>query len=386
MKRASSLLCAFVLAFVVLALPARAGAQEITGTLSVTTDYPSRAVELGDSVTFSLDVAAARPQTVTLEMAELPDGWTATFRGGGSIIQSVFVGANAVSPVDLRLDPPDGVKAGTYNFTVLARSDAASSELPLTLIVQEEVPGSLTFESDLPTIKGSPTTTFRYTATLKNEADQDVTVNLSAETPGSFLARFKLSSQETSSFPLAANESKTVNIELEPLVDVPAGIYPAIVHADGGELQASLDLIAEVTGQSDLSVSGPDGRLSGRANAGRDSTLQIVITNNGTAPAQGVELTSTAPAGWTVTFDPEAVAEIPAGGQVDVTARVKPAAKAVSGDYMVTITARPAQGAQESADFRITVTTSTLWGIAGILLIAVAVGVVGMAVTRFGRR
>jgi uncharacterized membrane protein len=32
------------------------------------------------------------------------------------------------------------------------------------------------------------------------------------------------------------------------------------------------------------------------------------------------------------------------------------------------------------------VVTSTLWGIAGIALIAVAVGVVGIAVVRFGRR
>jgi uncharacterized membrane protein len=32
------------------------------------------------------------------------------------------------------------------------------------------------------------------------------------------------------------------------------------------------------------------------------------------------------------------------------------------------------------------VVTSTLWGVAGIALIAVAVAAVGMAVSRFGRR
>ncbi len=40
----------------------------------------------------------------------------------------------------------------------------------------------------------------------------------------------------------------------------------------------------------------------------------------------------------------------------------------------------------ETAEFRITVRTSTLWGVAGIALIALAVGVVGLAVVRFGRR
>ena len=69
-----------------------------------------------------------------------------------------------------------------------------------------------------------------------------------------------------------------------------------------------------------------------------------------------------------------------------MTARITPPEKAVAGDYMVTINARPLDTNQESAEFRITVGTSTLWGMAGIGLIAVAVAVVGMAVVRFGRR
>ena len=39
-----------------------------------------------------------------------------------------------------------------------------------------------------------------------------------------------------------------------------------------------------------------------------------------------------------------------------------------------------------SADFRITVTTSTLWGIVGIGIIAIALLVLLGAVARFGRR
>ncbi len=71
---------------------------------------------------------------------------------------------------------------------------------------------------------------------------------------------------------------------------------------------------------------------------------------------------------------------------MEVKATIIPAEKAVAGDYMVTIKAKPIEGARETADFRITVTTSTLWGVAGIALVAVAVGVVAIAVTRFGRR
>ena len=375
------------LLFGILAFPSRVLAQEETQSLSITTNYPSQLAELGESVTINLKVHSGdKPQTVDLEMAEIPAGWEASFRGGGRVIKSVFVEANSSSSVDLRLEPPKQPKSGTFNFIVAAKSEHGDVQLPITLIVQEKVPASLLFDADLPTIKGSPTTTFRYTTTLKNEGDQELMINLTIDTPTGFLAKFKLSGQEVTSFPLDPNQSKTITVELEPLVEVPAGSYPFRVYANGGDLQASLDLTAEVTGQYDLTISGLDGRLSGKANAGKETTLQILLQNTGTAPAQGVELSSSEPSGWTVTFDPEVIAEIPAGERTEVKAVIKPAEKTVAGDYMLTIKARSADGVTESAEFRITVTTSTLWGVVGIALIAVAVGVVALAVMRFGRR
>jgi uncharacterized membrane protein len=286
----------------------------------------------------------------------------------------------------VRLDPPENAESGKYTFVVLAKSEAGEAELPITLNVQDKVPASLSFTTDLPTIKGSPSTTFRYSTTLKNDGDQELTVNLAADAPSGFLAKFMLSGQEVTSFPVAANQSKSISVELNPLSDVAAGEYPFTVFADAGDLQANLDLTAEVAGQYTLSVAGPDGRLSGNANAGKETTFPVQISNNGSASAQGIELSATAPSGWTVSFDPKVIDELPAGNQLETTVHLTPADKAVAGDYVVTIKAKPADGAAKSADFRITVTTSTLWGVAGIALIAMAVGVVAMAVTRFGRR
>jgi uncharacterized repeat protein (TIGR01451 family) len=393
MKRSFHLKTILALALILsLVLPGTAIAQEETPVaadpeLRLTTTYPSQVAELGESVTIRLNLQAiGASQTVQLEMDEIPEGWSATFRGGGRIIYAVHVSTEATESFDLRLDPPAGVEPGTYNFVVLARGQSLRAELPISLTIQERVPASLTFETDLPTIIGSPSTTFRYNATLKNEGDEELTVNLSADVPLGFLARFKVAGQETSSFPLGADESKNVVIELEPVVEVAAGSYPVTVFANSGEVQAVLNLNAEVTGQHNLSVSGLDGRLSGRAVAGEETTLQIVVSNTGTAAAQGVEMSATAPNGWTITFDPEVIAEIPAGQQVEVTAMLKPADQAIAGDYIVTVRARPAEGANKTTDFRITVSTSTLWGVIGLALIAVAVGVVAIAVMRFGRR
>jgi uncharacterized membrane protein len=63
-----------------------------------------------------------------------------------------------------------------------------------------------------------------------------------------------------------------------------------------------------------------------------------------------------------------------------------PADKAIAGDYQITARANAAGGLSESANFRITVLTSTLWGAIGIAIIAIALLVVVFAVARFGRR
>ena len=211
-------------------------------------------------------------------------------------------------------------------------------------------------------------------------------MNLIADAPAGFMVNFKLTGKDITSLPIEANSSKRITVEAKAFGVVPAGSYPLKVIAQGGDVQASIDLTIEVAGQPELKVSGPDGRLSGEAYAGKESPIKVVIVNNGTAAAHNVELSATSPSGWKVTFDPKTIDEIPVGQQVEVTANVVPGEKAIAGDYIVTVRAKPAEGSSASADFRITVRTSTLWGIIGVVIIAIAVAVVALAVARFGRR
>ncbi|HDN79873.1 MAG TPA: hypothetical protein ENG33_05350 [Chloroflexi bacterium] len=356
--------------------------------LVIFTRYPARVAELGRTVTFNLTLRnnSSSPQVVRLEVENVPEGWTATFRGGGDVIQAVYVEPDNHATVSLRLEPPEDVAAGTYRFVVVGRGEGVKAEFPIELTYKEKLPPKLKMEVRLPTLKGTPNTTFRYDVTLKNEGDEDMTVNLVAEAPKGFLVKFKSIGKEVTSLPLKANSSEHIDVEVELFTEVPAGTYPITVRAEGGEAQASLTLTAEVTGRPRLSVTAPDGRLSGQAYAGRESSLKVIVQNNGTAPALNVELSASEPSGWSVEFEPSKITEIPPGKQVEVTAKIRPAEKAVAGDYIVTIRAKPEGGASESADFRITVLTSTLWGVVGVGIIAVAVGVVALAVIRFGRR
>jgi len=393
MRRPWSIIPLLTLILSLLNVPAPAMAQAgqpstPSPELTLFTSYPSLVIGMDESVNFVLKLRAeTSPQTARLEMQEVPEGWTATFKGGGKIIQAAYVEPGNDVSVTLKLEPPSDVAAGTYHFVVIARSEEAKVTLPLEVTIKEKVPPRLSFKTDLPVLFGSRSTKFRFNVTLKNEGDEDLTVNLTAEAPDGFLVKFKTGGKEVTSLPLEANQSKRLDVEAQVFADIPAGEYPFTVRAQGNGVETSLTLTAKVTGTPDISVTAPDGRLSGRAYAGRETSFKIIVRNTGSAPAHGVKLSATEPAGWTVEFDPKEIPEIPAEHQVEVTVKIKPSDKAVAGDYMVTIRARPEESvATEKVDFRITVLTSTLWGLVGVGLIAVAVIVVALAVMRFGRR
>ncbi|MGQ9614058.1 MAG: COG1470 family protein [Chloroflexus sp.] len=364
-------------------------AQENQRSLFFYTRYPSQEATVGDTVTFKLTLGTeTTPQIVRLDLRNVPNGWTATFRGDGRIIRSAYVEPNNNATFDLRIEPPADVKAGEYQMLAVATGVSQEVTLPIALILNEKTtnPAGLSFKVDLPTLRGSPSTTFRYNVTLKNESVEEVPVSLLAEAPRGFQVDFKLSGQSITSVPFGPNESKNLSVEVRTLTDIPAGTYEIGILARGGDLQATTRLVADITGQPQLLLTTPDGRLSGEVRIGEQTEVKLVVRNNGSAPAQNIELSASPPIGWTVEFEPKQIPELATNQMVEVTAKVQPSNQAIAGDYLVTFTARPADAAAATAEFRFTVLTSTLWGLVGIALIAIAVVGVGVAVMRFGRR
>ena len=362
--------------------------SDVVPDLAVFTAYPAETIGVGDSLTYSLTLRTTNvPQIAALTVQDLPDGWTATLRGNNQLVESVYVQPDADSTVDLRVDPPADVASGTYTFSVRAHSDQASANLPLSVTIQERVPARLALSVDLPTVIGKPDATFRYNVTLANQGDEDVTVNLLADAPANFSVTYKLNSQEVTNIPVEANSTKRLSVEVTSLArTLPADSYPITLHAQGDNISADLQVVAEVTGQETLNLTTSDGRLSGDAQIGSQTSYTLELQNTGTAPAHGVQLSATQPSGWTVTLQPSTIDTLDAGQQAEITAYVQPADNAIAGDYMVNFRAQPDGGTQQSVEYRVTVRTSTLWGVAGVALIAIAVLVVSMAVMRFGRR
>lgn len=357
--------------------------------LALYTPYPSQSVRLGGTISLPITLKGYNlpPQAVQVRVAELAPGWKASLLGGGRVVSAVYILPDGEQGLSLRLEPPQNVQPGTYRFRLLAEGSGVRAELPIALTLGQVLPKRLSLETELPVLKGTPTAGFRYRVTLKNESDQDLLVNLEAEAPENFQASFStaFSGQEVNSLPLKAGETRDLDVQVTPPRQVEAKVYAVTLRALAGEAKAELVVNLDITGQVELSLTTPEGRLSGRAIAGRENPIKLVIKNTGSAPAENLEFSASEPSGWEVKFEPDKLEKLAPGAESEVTAKIKPSPKAVAGDYMLTLRAS-AGAAQASSDYRVTVQTSTLWGLVGVALIAVAVGAVGFAVSRFGRR
>ena len=99
----------------------------------------------------------------------------------------------------------------------------------------------------------------------------------------------------------------------------------------------------------------------------RTTDLTLVVTNTGTAPITGVALSATPPSGWTVEFDPttvDAAAEQP-GQRHRPPDAVRPTRSPATTSSTFKATA-PSNLATASADIRVTIETSLLWGAVGV--------------------
>ncbi len=328
------------------------------------------------------------PQLLTLGVAEVASGWKATILGGGQPVAAVEVAPDGEERLQLRLEPPAGIGHGDYHFTVEAKNAQRDEKLPITITIGEEVPAKLKLATNFPALRGTATTSFKYKVAVNNDSGRDATVNLSADAPKNFQVNFTeaYGSQQITSIPIEAGKSKDVEAALTIPRDTQAGDYKFVLHAKTEAASADLPVSLTIVGQPRLAVSGEGGRLSGEAYAGQGRELTVVLRNDGSEAARDIELSATTPEGWKSSFDPKQLPQLPAGATQDVKVTLTPSERAIAGDYQSTIRASAAGGLSESANFRITVLTSTLWGAVAIAIIAIALLVVVFAVARFGRR
>jgi uncharacterized membrane protein len=365
-------------------------AHENIKGLYLMTDYPAITVRPGttSNIPIRLQNYGLGPEEYKLSVTGVPKGWTATILGGGQPVAAAMPAPDNNVSLQLRLEVPAGSDLAAQTLTVKAEgqgSDRAS--LPLDVSLAKELPAKLTVSTKLPDLRGSPKSNFEYTLTIKNDSGRKLTASFAADAPANFETSFTeaYGTQELSAIPIDAGQSKDIKLKVRPPNTIDAGHFPVTVKVNAEDASARTDLALDVVGQPQLQLAGRDGLLSARAVAAQQSSIPVVVTNSGTAPADNVKLSASAPTGWKVTFQPETIERLVPGKDAEVQALITPSEKSLAGDYMVSVRGN-ARGESASSQFRITVATSTVWGMAGAGVIGVALLLMLGAVARFGRR
>ncbi|MFL4969235.1 MAG: NEW3 domain-containing protein [Xanthobacteraceae bacterium] len=388
MRRLVLSVCAVIVGLSAVPLRAEETPKDIKG-LYLLTDYPAVTVRPGTTSTISLRLQNYNlpPERLELSVSGVPTGWTATLLGGGQPVAAAMAATNSSASLQLRLDVPANAPMGTQNLTIAAHGKSMNADLPVAVTLAKDLPAKLTVTPQLPELRGTAKSSFEYQISIKNDSGKRLTVALAADAPRNFETSFteNFGSQELNAVPVDAGQSKDVKLKVRPPNTIGAGRYPVVMRATAEDATAKADVALEVTGQPKLDIAGRDGLVSARAEAGKEATIPVLITNSGTAPADQIELSGSGPSGWKINFEPKQIERIAPGQNQEVQALVTPAAKAIAGDYVSTVRAT-SRGESASSNFRITVTTSMIWGVYGVGIIGVALLVMVGAVARFGRR
>jgi uncharacterized membrane protein len=171
MRKSIALLSVAFLLSSAVALGASTLSPDING-LWLTADYPAATVRAGDEARFNLSLInyGLAPQRTDLSVESPPKGWEVELRGGGRPVAAAFVVHNVKSGLDIKIKVPADAKPGRYTLVVKATGVEGARELSLALTVEKRPEATLTAEPKLPTLRGTPRSTFDFRRSTKNES------------------------------------------------------------------------------------------------------------------------------------------------------------------------------------------------------------------------
>jgi uncharacterized membrane protein len=261
-----------------------------------------------------------------------------------------------------------------------------------TAALAADANGKLDLSTSYSKLEGISSTSFQFVVQLVYTATEPATFNLSVSGPQNWSIYITPNYPQDQKIrdiridPASALDN-LININAAPYssVSVPPGEYKLTLDVSSGSIKESIDLYAVVTANYSMALTTPDGLLNTSATAGRDNFFTIQVQNPGTASIDNIAFSSDQPTNWAVTFNPERIASLNAGSAQTVTVNIKPEAKAISGDYGITLTAEGKQASQ-AMQLRVTVDTPTIWGFVGVGIIVLVFAGLAFVFIRFSRR
>lgn len=356
----------------------------LTQSLQLYTTYPKVSVSPGEVIDYNVELInnSSSTRNGRISLQNLPKGWDYEMKSGNYTAEEISVLPKERKSLNLKVIVPSKIEKGQYRFRLVAQGE---SSLPLTVDVTTDGKTSSEFNSPQTNMEGSAKSTFTFNASLLNRSSDAQVYRLGANLQPGWGATFKVDGKQVSSVNIEGNQRKDILIEILPPESVKKGKYTIPLFAQSPLNQSDLSLEVVITGSYEIQLTTPEGLLSTTATANRNKSIQFLVKNNGSSDLSQINLNASAPSQWEAHFEPSRISSLKAGESQTVTAIIKPAKKAVAGDYQMTLDAKNNE-TSDSVKFRVTVETSLLWGWVGILIIAIAVALVYFLIRKYGRR
>lgn len=357
--------------------------------LVLSTPFTGLEAKAGETLEFPLKIRnnTNNSQKVGMKISSIPDDWEWDLKGGGRSVNKVFIDDNSYVNLDLNIDIPTNTKKGNYQVAIEAKGTGIYDKLVLDINVREATKKDSKFTVEYPDLEGTPTTDFKFRVDLANNSSKAQSYSLEAKVPRGWQATFSpaYSSEKIASISVEPNKNQGLDISIDPPKFVSEGKYTIPIIAKSADETLKQDLKVIIKGTYDLKLSTPTGRLSEDAYAGRKKEIKLVVSNKGSADLKDITLSSWEPKNWTVDFEPKEIDVLKAGENKEVKAYIKPDNKALAGDYVVELKARNPEDSS-SVEIRISVKTSTVWGLVGVLIIVGLIVGLYFIFNKYGRR
>ena len=114
-------------------------------------------------------------------------------------------------------------------------TDGSDSQLTLDINVQTSQTGDVTLTTDFATLSGPSSTTFKFSANLANDTNQQITFNLGTDQPDGWnVTAAPTTESNATTVTVDAGSSTQISVSADPPGDVAAGTYNMNLTATGG--------------------------------------------------------------------------------------------------------------------------------------------------------
>jgi len=358
--------------------------------------FKNLTVGQGQEVTMDTEIVNRRkdPVEITLTLDSVPKGWDVNFnsRYPSFPVKSVQVQGEKSTTIEFKGKIPEATRPGVYQIKVTAKDNNGPTQyvetLNLNVTSKKVETGGLKLTSQYPVLSTGSGQTLKFTVDLKNETNKPLTTSLAAQTPPGWTLRFKpqFGDQQISSIQLKESGSETLSVEIDTPVKADAKEQPITVTARSGAYEASATVKVSLKGTQDLKMGSLAGTLNTSVTAGTKSPVDFVVGNAGTAAIRNLSFLTKKPNDkWTVEFKPDKIDVIEPGQVREIKMDILAPDRTIAGDYQLTITANSPE-VTKSVEFRVTVSTPTIWGWVGFGIVGLVVLGLAIVFFRLGRR